>query len=370
MPYGILKADTLTYYTASGDISIPVSGIAATVSGTIAVPSGTAAAPSISYVGDPDTGFYSPGANQVAIATSGTGRVFVDASGLVDVITSGNAGSIRIANETADATTKLGRIVGRPYTNADGDFLAFDIRGTSTVENSINYGGGSALLKAVNLHVFFTAPDTTTAQGFERLRITSDGKVGIGTNAPVATLQVIATSGSTAHQVNTSGGGIFTTIFDNSTAYQLAFTGVTNAITAYAVGTQSTIPFSILTSNTERINVSSSGVVTVKNGAVAEIGTLTDGATITPNFAANCNFTVTISGNRTIANPTNITAGQAGSIFIVQGSGSNTVSWGSYWDFPSGTAPTLSTASGAVDRVDYIVRTATSIHTVFTANYS
>ena len=82
-------------------------------------------------------------------------------------------------------------------------------------------------------------------------------------------------------------------------------------------------------------------------------------------------FTVTLGGNRTLANPSNIDAGQTGSIFIVQdGTGSRTLAWGSYWDFAGGTAPILSTAAGAVDRVDFIVRTSTSIHAVFTANYS
>ena len=124
-------------------------------------------------------------------------------------------------------------------------------------------------------------------------------------------------------------------------------------------------------SPTERLRIAQNGVITIQNGAVAVIGTLTDGATITPDFAADCNFTVTLGGSRTIANPTNITAGQSGSIFIVQdATGSRTLSWGSYWDFPGGTAPTLSTAANAVDRVDYIVRSSTSIHTVFTANYS
>jgi hypothetical protein len=124
-------------------------------------------------------------------------------------------------------------------------------------------------------------------------------------------------------------------------------------------------------SPTERVRISQNGVVTIKNGAVAEIGTLTDSATITPDFAANCNFTATISGgSRTVANPTNVTAGQSGSIFIIQGAGTGTISWGSSWDFTGGTAPTLSTASGAIDRVDYVVRTGTSIHTVFTADYS
>ena len=101
------------------------------------------------------------------------------------------------------------------------------------------------------------------------------------------------------------------------------------------------------------------------------ISTLTDGATITPDFATANNFTVTLAGNRTIANPTNLTAGQSGSIFIVQdGTGSRTAAWGSYWDFAAGAAPTLTTDANAVDRVDYVVRSSTSIHTVFTGNYS
>ena len=101
------------------------------------------------------------------------------------------------------------------------------------------------------------------------------------------------------------------------------------------------------------------------------IGTLTDGATITPDFATANNFTVTLAGNRTIANPTNITAGQSGSIFLVQdGTGSRTAAWGSYWDFAGGTAPTLTTTAAAVDRVDYVVRSTSSIHAVATLAYS
>lgn len=101
------------------------------------------------------------------------------------------------------------------------------------------------------------------------------------------------------------------------------------------------------------------------------ISALTDGATITPDFALANNFSVTLGGNRTMANPTNLAAGQSGSIFIVQdGTGSRTLAWGSYWDFTTGTAPTLTTTAGAVDRVDYIVRTTGSIHAVFTGDYS
>jgi len=121
--------------------------------------------------------------------------------------------------------------------------------------------------------------------------------------------------------------------------------------------------------------LTSSGIITAEAGAVAEIGTLTDASTVTPDFATHCNFTLTftsaVGNSRTVANPSNLVAGQSGSIFLVQDTtGSRTVTWGSYWDWAGGTAPTLSTAGSSVDRVDYIVRSSTSIHAVATLAYS
>ena len=116
------------------------------------------------------------------------------------------------------------------------------------------------------------------------------------------------------------------------------------------------------------------GMATAQTFTKAQRGaivTLTDGATVTPDMADGNNFSLTLGGNRTLANPTNLTAGQSGSIFLVQdGTGSRTLAYGSYYDFAGGTAPTLTTTANAVDRIDYVVRSTTSIHCVFTANYS
>lgn len=110
---------------------------------------------------------------------------------------------------------------------------------------------------------------------------------------------------------------------------------------------------------------------TIDGVLAATITTLTDGATITPAFTDSCNFTVTLAGNRTLANPTGLVAGQSGSIFVVQdATGGRTLAFGSYWKFPAGTAPTLTTTASAVDRIDYIVRSSTNIQAVFTGNYS
>lgn len=107
-------------------------------------------------------------------------------------------------------------------------------------------------------------------------------------------------------------------------------------------------------------------------GQRGEVTTLNSGATVTPDLNDSNNFTLTLGENLTITNPLNCTAGQSGSIFLVQdGTGSRTAAWGSYWDFAGGTAPTLTAgAGGAVDRIDYIVRSATSIHAVATLNLS
>jgi len=99
--------------------------------------------------------------------------------------------------------------------------------------------------------------------------------------------------------------------------------------------------------------------------AVADLVSLTDGTSIAVDFNAGQNFVVQLGGNRTLESPTNCVAGQTGSIFIVQdGTGSRTLSYGGSWKFVGGTAPTLSTAISAVDRLDYIVYTSTDVHSI------
>ena len=233
---------------------------------------------------------------------------------------------------------------------------------------------------------FYTNPNG----GFntERARIDSSGRLLVGTSTASAADATVIVQGN--GQSSAFGSRLYlsrgeATPADNAGLGHLNFSDSTHTISAMiralrdggtwsASSKPGRIEFSTTadgsSSPTERMRIAQNGVITIQNGAVAVIGTLTDGATITPDFAADCNFAVTLGGSRTMANPTNITAGQSGSIFISQSTGSHTLSWGSYWDFPGGTPPTLSTAAGAVDRIDYVVRTSTSIHTVFTANYS
>ena len=111
------------------------------------------------------------------------------------------------------------------------------------------------------------------------------------------------------------------------------------------------------------------------------VSTLTYGSTVTIDMDTTNNHKLTLTGNSAMRfnNPTNCDAdaiGQSGSIFLIQdGTGSGTAAWGtdggtSSFHWKGGTAPTLSTAANAVDRIDYIVYAADKIHCVATIGIS
>jgi len=93
-------------------------------------------------------------------------------------------------------------------------------------------------------------------------------------------------------------------------------------------------------------------------------GTQSAGGTYTPNFGTSNSVTLTFgAGNLTIANPTNIAAGQAYVIALTQdATGSRTVTWGADYKWAGGTAPTLSTAANAKDVISCWTDTASTVN--------
>ena len=177
---------------------------------------------------------------------------------------------------------------------------------------------------------------------------------GTVVSATAAQLNVMATVTATATEINVLDG-----IPAGLTATELGYSdGVTSGIQA-------------------QINAKGVGdalLATAQNwtaGQRGEITALTSATTVTPDMADSNHFSCTMAHNITFANPSNLTAGQTGSIFLTQdGTGSRTASWGTYWDWAGGTAPTLTTTAAAVDRIDYVVRSASSINAVATLNLS
>ena len=128
---------------------------------------------------------------------------------------------------------------------------------------------------------------------------------------------------------------------------------------------------SVATGGTQRLSVDSSGHLNHNGSASADISALTSSANITIDMDTAQNHSVTLTHNTTFENPNNMNIGQTGSIIITQdGTGSRTASFGAYWKFAGGTAPTLTTTASAVDRIDYIIVSASLIHAVATLNLS
>lgn len=82
--------------------------------------------------------------------------------------------------------------------------------------------------------------------------------------------------------------------------------------------------------------------------SVAFVG-LTDAATIATNALLGNNFRVTLGANRVLGNPTGLRDGGVYEWHISQdGAGGRTLSFGSFFKFASGTAPTITATANAL----------------------
>ena len=116
------------------------------------------------------------------------------------------------------------------------------------------------------------------------------------------------------------------------------------------------------------------GLAVAQSFTKAQRGTpvaLTDASTVAVDLSLGNNFTLTLAGNRTLAAPSNVTAGQSGVIVVTQdGTGSRTLAYNSAYKFAGGTAPTLTTTASAVDVLAYYVESSSRITVTSLLNVS
>ena len=248
---------------------------------------GSASNPSMFFVGDSQTGFFSPTPGQFTFVSVGSSILNINPSGInvTGIVTAnsfiGNGSGLTGISSVSFATTAF-NLIGTAST-ASFATTSFNLIGTASTASfattSFNLIGTAS-----------TASFATTSFGLSGSPAILVSSIGINTTSAPTNLYV---SGSSAGNV--------------------VGLGTTNADTAL-------------------------------------------------NFATGNNFSMTLVGSIVLENPTGVTTGQSGVIYIQQdGVGNHTVGFGSHWDFPSATAPTLTLTANALDALTYSVRTSTSI---------
>ena len=222
--FAVLMGDALNT-SVPADGSITSAKLAGSLS--IGFAQGSAAAPSVFFSGDTNTGVYSPGADQVAVATNGTGRLFIDSSGRLLVGTStARSNFFGTTLSSLTQTEGTGGAAGRgalsvinndvsnnpPYvllgrsgaatlgSNAAvvsgsrlGTLTFHGADGTSFIEAATVAGevDGTPGTNDMPGRLVFSTTADGAASPTERMRITSAGLVGIGTSAPGAELNIV-----------------------------------------------------------------------------------------------------------------------------------------------------------------------------------
>ena len=339
----------------AGSISIATSATPsfATSVTTPLVIGGTAASSSLtlqstSGVGTSDSILFKVGNNGATTAMT------VDTSGNVGIGTSSPGTQFNVYKSTAT------QVAIRPQNSlAYADF--------GPISDGTVYGPYAAPAASTGLIVGTSNsnPVQLWTNGAERMRVDATGNVNVGSSAPVNPASLSILKQTTALSGTTNSFGIYLYPTSSGLCYIDAITSTSGnsslTLRTYNNGTYSSVNMD----STGNLNIATSGVsakLYVNGNSASNIYALTDGATITPDFSTGNNFSVTLAGNRTLANPTNMTVGQSGIIYVSQdATGSRTLAYGTYWKFPGGAAAVLTTTASATDALVYTVRTSTSI---------
>ena len=288
---------------------------------------GTAASPSLKFTGDINTGLYSPGADQVAISTGGTGRMFVDSTG-------------RVLVNLSSARTNFDNGTGTAGFQLEG---ADDVYRRAAIISSVN-GTGGAILTLNHQRSGAIGGNTILVDGDQIGTISfqgSDGSEFISAGRFTAEVDGTPTADSVP------GRMVFYTTDPGASSATEKMRIAANGKVGVGTGTLS-------------------ARFTVAGNTTSPYATLTDAATIAVDLSLSNNFQVTLGGDRVLGAPTNVTAGQSGVIRVVQdATGGRKLSYNTTWKFAGGTIPTLTTTANAIDLLAYHVESATRIAVLF-----
>lgn len=297
---------TFSSHAANTFLAAPSSGSGTPTFRTIAaadlpsgIMTGTGTANYIPYYSTASTFANSP----LSVSSGNVGVNTTSANGALTVVHSNNAGTILMGNPSSNGSNQTEVLAQVPAYTTDTPFSL--VGGNSYLDRDEvliggqNDGGSFAQAQAaVQNIIFFTTPTKNTLQGTERMRITSMGYVGIGTNSPAYKLQVkdgiLAVKGdpysangpsteSVASFDRETAGGVAVNMFASSTNNASIYFGDTgNAQQGYIrYHTDDTVAnqyMSLQVNSAERVRITTTGNVGV--GTTAPTSKLTVAGTI------------------------------------------------------------------------------------------
>jgi hypothetical protein len=201
-----LTAGGLTTTGATSTGTLSASGVATFSAGTVS-------APAITTTGDTNTGIYFPAADTMAFTEGGVEAMRINSAGNVGIGTNSPTEKLQvigqvIASDGGTQGTQLSSFGDIEISKTAGDaYIDFK---TSTAEDY-----DCRISQISNGLRFLTGGNGTSA---ERVRITSAGRVGVGTTAPSSTLFLSATGTEVPFQfaANTNGASYPATVLGGS----------------------------------------------------------------------------------------------------------------------------------------------------------
>jgi len=350
------------------------------------------------------TDYYAPGGTDVAVGDGGTGvssftayaPIFggTTSGGALQAGALGTAGQVLTSNgpgaiatfQAPSATLTVEDVAGATYTFVAGDAgkaKRFTNAGGCTATIPAALGTGWNCLwerSAAAGSLTFAASGTTLAaangsgslvaslgrsgaiiyEAADIYQISGDlGTTGTGSNvhATSPTLVTPVLGVATATTINkvtitAPAAGATLTLADGKTivvSSTLTFTGTDGSTVAFGAG--------------GAVGYSDKATALTKNWRATPFA-LTDGANIATDASERNNFKVTLGGNRTLDNPTNLSDGMTLLWRIKQdGTGSRTLAYGNKFTWGDAGAPTLSTGANKVDIISgYYDSTDDKIH--------